>query len=85
MLVTRGEGHGSRVSRELFFIMDCTGSLMTTVCATMAEFFVRVQRHCPRQGEGKSSPPMVERCDTHCHVNPCVHDEALLFGANGTC
>ena len=28
---------------------------------------------------------MVERRDTHCHVDACVHDEALLFGANGTC
>ena len=26
---------------------------------------------------------MVERCDTHCHVDPCVHDVSLLFGANG--
>ena len=28
-------------------------------------------------------PQMLERRDTHCHVDPCVHDEALLFGANG--
>ena len=25
---------------------------------------------------------MMKRRDTHCHVVPCVHDEALLFGAN---
>ena len=25
---------------------------------------------------------MVERRDTHCHVDHCVHGEALLFGAS---
>ena len=28
---------------------------------------------------------MVERRDTHCHVDPCVQDEALLFGAKWIC
>ena len=28
---------------------------------------------------------MVERRDTHCHVDPCVHGEALLFGTSEEC
>ena len=43
---------------------------------------VRVRRQCPRQGESGSSPQMVERRDTHYHVHPCVHGEALLFGTS---
>ena len=73
-----------RVSREkLSFIMDSQVRLWRKPCVQPGRISsLKFKDTVP---EGGSSPQMVERRNTHFHVDPCVHDEALLFGANGTC
>ena len=67
------ERHGARVSREAFLHHG-----LHNFSQPWQSILVRVQRHCLRHCECGSSPQMVKRRDTHGHVNPCVHDEALF-------
>ena len=80
----RGEGQGTSVSRDVILHHGLHRFAYGKPCVQpWQNIFVRVQKLCP-SSEGGSSPQMVERRDTHFHVDPCVYDEALLFGANGT-
>ena len=66
MHFARGEEHGPSVSRVAVLYHGLHSFAYGRPCVQPCQnILVRVQRHCPRQGEGGSSPQMVKRRDTH--------------------